>query len=148
MEVSDTSFDPARFMATVASFGHGMVVPVGYRAHGADWVEIALDYREDLVGDVGTGVLASGPVVTLMDVACGLAIWIRQGRLVPQVTLDLRVDYPRLPVPGRTVIGRAECYRLTRRIAFVRGHAHDGDPADPIAHVAGSFMLTGSGGDG
>jgi acyl-coenzyme A thioesterase PaaI-like protein len=38
------------------------------------------------------------------------------------------------------VIGRGECYRLTRSIAFVRGQAHDGDPSDPLAHVAGTFM--------
>ena len=40
------------------------------------------------------------------------------------------------------MIGRGECYRLTRAIAFVRGQAHDGDPADPLAHVAGTFMRT------
>jgi acyl-coenzyme A thioesterase PaaI-like protein len=42
------------------------------------------------------------------------------------------------------VYGRAECYKLTRRVAFVRGIAHDGDPGHPIAHVAGTFMFTGS----
>jgi len=56
------------------------------------------------------------------------------------VTLDLRVDYLRPAVPERTVIGRGECYRLTRSIAFVRGIAHDGDPNDPVAHVAGTFI--------
>jgi acyl-coenzyme A thioesterase PaaI-like protein len=54
--------------------------------------------------------------------------------------LDLRVDYLRPALPGRTVIGRGECYRLTRAISFIRGQAHDGDPADPLAHVAGTFM--------
>jgi acyl-coenzyme A thioesterase PaaI-like protein len=39
------------------------------------------------------------------------------------------------------VTGRAECYRLTRRVAFVRGLAHDGDPNDPIAHLAATFMI-------
>jgi len=40
------------------------------------------------------------------------------------------------------VIGHGECYRVTRRIAFVRGYAHDGDADDPVAHVAGTFMFT------
>ena len=42
--------------------------------------------------------------------------------------------------PGRTVIGRGECYAAKRRVAFVRGMAHDGDPADPVAHVSGTFV--------
>lgn len=61
-----------------------------------------------------------------------------------QATLDLRVDYLRPATPGKTVIGRGECYRITRAIGFVRGQAHDGDPADPLAHVAGTFMFTGA----
>jgi hypothetical protein len=31
---------------------------------------------------------------------------------------------------------------VTRSVGFVRGMAHDGDPADPVAHVTGSFMFT------
>ena len=57
-------------------------------------------------------------------------------------TLDLRVDYMRAAVPGKTVIGRGECYKLTRTISFIRGIAHDGDPDDPVAHVTGTFMAT------
>jgi uncharacterized protein (TIGR00369 family) len=90
-------------------------------------------------------VLASGPIITLMDMATSVATWCRRGAIRPQATLDLRVDYLRPARPGATVFGRAECYRLTRRIAFVRGVAHDGDESDPVAHVAGTFMLTDQG---
>jgi acyl-coenzyme A thioesterase PaaI-like protein len=45
-------------------------------------------------------------------------------------------------VPGRRIVGRGECYRTTRSIGFVRGLAHDGDEADPVAHVTGTFMFT------
>ena len=48
----------------------------------------------------------------------------------------------RAAVPGRTVIGRGECYKLTRNISFIRGIAYDADPDDPIAHVTGTFMAT------
>jgi acyl-coenzyme A thioesterase PaaI-like protein len=64
------------------------------------------------------------------------------GTFRPQATLDLRVDYLRPAVPGRAVIGRGSCYRMTRSIAFVRGFAHDGDPDDPVANVTGTFMGT------
>ena len=46
-------------------------------------------------------------------------------------------DRIRAATPGKTVIARAECYRLTRSAAFVRGLAHDGDPADPVARQPG-----------
>ncbi len=39
------------------------------------------------------------------------------------------------------MIGRGECLKLTRSIAFVRGIAYDETPDDPLAHVAGTFML-------
>ena len=135
-------FDPAAAARAVTSYGHNGALGARYVAHGADWVELALDYRADLVGDEETGVLASGPIIALMDMATSLATWIRRGHFEPQATLDLRIDYLRAATPGHTVTGHGECYRLTRRIAFVRGTAHDGDAADPIAHVAGTFMMT------
>jgi acyl-coenzyme A thioesterase PaaI-like protein len=67
-------------------------------------------------------------------------VGLKLGEFRPPATLDLRVDYLRPATPGKTVVGRGECYRITRSIAFVRGQAHDGDPADPLAHVAGTFM--------
>ena len=138
------AFDPVPAARLIIALGHNGALGARYLAHGEDWFELALDYRADLVGDEETGVLASGPIIALMDMASSLAVWTRRGRLEPQATLDLRVDYLRGATPGRTVTGRGECYRLTRRIAFVRGIAHDGDADDPIAHVAGTFMMTDS----
>ena len=43
-------------------------------------------------------------------------------------------------------VGRGECYGVTRSVGFVRGSAHDGDAADPVAHVAATFMFTAPGG--
>ena len=128
--------------------GHGEFLGIAYRDHGPDWVELSLDWREDLVGDPETGVLASGPVISLLDTATSMAAWIVQERYNPQVTLDLRIDYVRASPPGKTIVARAECYKLSRSMAFVRGFAHDGDPADPVAHAAGIFMLLDSSGGG
>lgn len=133
-----TGFDPERFFR--AGLGQGGALGIRYHAHGADWTELTLPYDEKLVGNLGTGVVASGPILSLMDMATSIGVWLRADAFVAHATLDLRVDYLRPATPGRTVIGRGECYRLTRSIAFVRGQAHDGDPADPLAHVAGTFM--------
>jgi uncharacterized protein (TIGR00369 family) len=137
-----SSFDPAFAARMVASFGHNGALGSRFVGHGEDWAELAIDYREDLIGDEATGVLASGPIIALMDMATSISVWIKRGVFRPQATLDLRIDYLRAATPGRTVFGRGECYRLTRRVAFVRGQAHDGDPNDPIAHVAATFMMT------
>lgn len=138
----DSSFDPERFVSTLASRAHGGLIGLRYVDHGEDWAELAIDYDEKLIGDVGTGVLASGPILALMDMATSMSIWIKQRRFRAQATLDLRVDYIRPATPGKAVIGRGQCYRITRSVAFIRGQAHDGDPDDPIAHVAGTYMFT------
>lgn len=122
--------------------GHNGMLGFVYHDHGDDWCALALPYRAELVGDPKTGILASGPVIALMDMASGISIWLKTGAFQPQATLDLRIDYLRPAEPGKTVIGRSECYKLTRRVAFVRGEAHDGDPSRPVAHVAGTFMFT------
>lgn len=133
-------FDPALVSALMNGRGHGGFVGLRYVDHGEDWIEIALPWRADLVGVPETGVLASGPIITLLDNATSMSVWVKSGAFRPQATLDLRLDYVRAATPGKTVIARAECYRLTRSAAFVRGLAHDGDPADPVAHAAGVFM--------
>lgn len=135
------SFDVEAFMEERArERGHGAFLGIGYHAHGPDWAELSLPYQERLIGEEASRVMASGPILALMDMACGIGAWLRFGRFHDQATLDLRIDYLRPATPGLTVIGRGECYRITRRIAFVRGHAHDGDPANPLAHVTGTFM--------
>lgn len=135
-------FDPKRFLEFARRVGHSGSLGVQYRDHGKDWVELCLPYDERLVGMPETGILASGPIVSLMDMCCGVSIWCRTGRFHPQATLDLRVDYLRPATPGNAIVGRGECYRIARSVAFVRGTAHDGDPADLVAHVSGTFMFT------
>jgi uncharacterized protein (TIGR00369 family) len=135
-------FDPVRFIAAMARNGHNGLVGMEYSAHGDDWCELALPWREELVGDTTSGIIASGPIITMMDMATSLSIWLKSGKFRPQATLDLRVDYLRPAEPGKAVVGRGECYKLTHSIAFIRGEAHDGDPARPLAHVAGTYIFT------
>ena len=135
-------FDPERFMSYVRQIGHGGAIGIAYHDHGEDWVELALPYDERLIGMPESGIIASGPMISLMDMATSLAIWIRLGTFRHQATLDLRVDYLRPATPGKTIIGRGICYGTTRSVGFVRGLAHDGDIGDPVANVTGTFMFT------
>ncbi len=140
-DVLSGAFDPERFFALMRTVGHGRALGLDYRASGEHWVELALPWREELVGVDETGILASGAIVSLVDTAGGASIWMALGRFQPIVTIDLRLDYLRPAVRGETVIARCECYKLTRSIGFVRGVAHGGDEGRPIAHAMGTFML-------
>jgi uncharacterized protein (TIGR00369 family) len=142
MSLSDKGFDPRLFMSYVRQVGHGGALGIAYHDHGPDWVELALDYDEKLIGVPASGIIASGPIISLMDMATSMAIWVKLDRFRHQATLDLRIDYLRPATPGKTIIGRGECYAVTRSVGFTRGLAHDGDPADPVAHVAATFMFT------
>ena len=113
--------------------------------HGKGVIEVP--WREDLVGDPDTGVIAGGVVTSLLDHTCGLAISTAAYGAIEgafgTATLDLRIDYMRPAAPRAGVTAEAHCYKVTRSIAFVRAQAWDADPADLIATAQGAFMLTG-----
>ena len=140
MSNADTKFDPKAFAPYMFGGSHNGWLGLRYASHGEDWVELELPWREDLLGESDREVLASGPIISLMDMASGMAIWTRMGEFRAVATLDLRVDYLRPAAARQAVFGRSECYRLTRSAAFVKGIAHDGDPEDPVANMAGVFM--------
>ena len=144
MSTPPDRFDPEQAAKFFCRHGHSGWLGLRYRDHGENWVELELPWREDLLGEPDRPVLASGPIVSLMDMASGMSIWQSHGTFTPVATLDLRVDYQRAAKERSSVYGRVECYRTTRSAAFVRGIAHDGDPLDPVAHVAGVFMTIGS----
>src|SRR5262245_39548470 len=100
-----------------------------------------LDWREELVGNPETGVVAGGPLTAMLDSCCGMAVATMLKNPMPFATLDLRIDYAKPAVPGQPMIAEAECYRITRSVAFTRAFAHQGDPKDPVAAAAGTFML-------
>lgn len=125
---------------------HTHALGFAYDRLEGDRVRIRVPWREDLVGDPDTGVLAGGLVTALLDHVGGLAVWIALDRFEPIATLDLRVDYMRAAEPRRDLIAEARCYRLTHSIAFVRAWAFEDGPEDPVAAAQAAYML--SAGDG
>ena len=135
------SFDAAKFVHIARQLGHTRALGLEHRGSGDDWAELALPWREELVGVPETGILASGAIVSLIDTTSGLSVWVKTNRFSPVVTLDLRLDYLRPAAKGETIVARCTCEKLTRRIGFVRGVAHGGDPERPIALSSATFML-------
>lgn len=127
-------------LASVAAHTHAL--GFAYEGLEGDSVRIRVPWREDLVGDPETGVLAGGLVTTLLDHVGGLAVWTALDRFEPIATLDLRVDYMRAARPRADLIAEARCYRLTHSIAFVRAWAFEDDPEDPVAAAQSAYILT------
>ncbi|MBA3578041.1 MAG: PaaI family thioesterase [Sphingomonas sp.] len=141
MSDAKRGFDPVAFFELARRVGHGRALGLQFRDSGSDWAELALPWRQELVGVPESGILASGAIVSLIDTASGTSVWVSLDKFVPIVTVDLRLDYLRPAVKDETIIARCECVKLTRRIAFVRGIAHGGDEKRPIALSAATFML-------
>lgn len=101
-----------------------------------------LPYDPKLVGNPDTGTLHGGAITALLDGCSGAAVFAALTELVPLATLDLRIDYLKPAEPGKSVIAKATCYKLTRNVAFTRAVAYQDDPDDAIAHSVGTFMLS------
>lgn len=142
----DPNEDHARQMQFIdrfiGSIPHSKTLGITYRAHGDDWAELEMAYAPSLVAYLDSRVIASGAIFALMDSTAGFSVMARRGEMQPTATIDLRLDYLHPAIPEQSVIGWAQCYKLTRNIAFVRGVAHQGDITHPVANMVGSFILS------
>jgi len=113
-----------------------------------DIATLMVPYAPHLVGNPDTGVIHGGVITSLLDNASGMSIGCHTGERKGMATLDLRIDYMHPATPGEDVYARAECYKITNNIAFVRGiacHKKNGvlEIDDPIATSVATFMITG-----
>jgi uncharacterized protein (TIGR00369 family) len=98
-------------------------------------------YAAELVGNPDTRVVHGGVITALLDNTCGIAVGTLTGMRGQIATLDLRIDYMKSAEPDRDIFAFAECFKVTKNIAFVRGVAYIDDRNDPIATCAAAFML-------
>lgn len=110
---------------------------------GEGTAEITMGYDERLVGDPKTRVIHGGAVSALMDTCGGAAVMSHPNAPTGTATIDLRIDYMRASTPGEMIVAEAECYHITRNVAFVRAMAHNGDPERPVAQAHGAFTVEG-----
>jgi uncharacterized protein (TIGR00369 family) len=129
-------------LATMAAFvPHNRALGLRFIGAADGRVTIALPYDEKLIGNPMTRVLHGGAITALMDATCGMAVFIKLREPVPIATLDLRIDYLRPATPDQLVHAAAECFKLTRNVAFVRCEAFH--PDGPLVAVAnGTFIVS------
>lgn len=132
------------FAAIIDGTPYMVAIGAYYIGKTEDGVSMGLTYRDDLIGDPQSGVLAGGVLTAMLDHGCGLAVWDRLNEFKPIATLDLRIDYMRAAKPGKDLIITAKCFKLTRTIGFVRAFAYEDTPADPVAAAQAAFVITAS----
>ncbi|MCB2109785.1 PaaI family thioesterase [Albidovulum sp.] len=127
--------------AFIEAIPHARALAMQLDEIGEGSATISMPYDARLVGDPQTGVIHGGAVSVLMDTCGGAAVLSHPTGAVGTATLDLRIDYMRPATPGQRITARAECYHVTRSVAFVRATAEDDDRARPVATATGAFTL-------
>lgn len=107
---------------------------------GPGRASLLLPARSTWTGDAERKLIHPGCLSVLADTACGVAVGCALEQLEPFATLDLRMDYLRPPVAETDLICHAECHRLSRSVAFVRGELVQPGQSEAVATVYATFM--------
>jgi uncharacterized protein (TIGR00369 family) len=143
--MTDTNLKAAR------QFISAIPIPPPLACGSMKWVQavcvLSMPYDLRLVGDPQTGVIHGGAVSALLDTASGAAVMAHPDAPGTTATINLRIDYLRAATPGQRITAVAECYHITRSVAFIRASAMDEDEARPVAMATGTFAVDNRKGD-
>lgn len=134
--------DPGKIAGMLlAGIPHAEALKLHVVAVEAGKVTCRVPFAEHLVGNPDTRVIHGGVITALLDNSCGIAVGSKTMLRGQIATLDLRIDYMKAATPDQDIFAYAECFKVTRNIAFARGIAYQTDREDPVATCAAAFML-------
>ena len=125
----------------IEAIPHAQALGMELTSIGDGAAEIKMGYDPRFVGDPVSGVIHGGAVSALMDTCGGAAVMAHPAGTVSTATIGLRIDYMRPAPPEEPITAKAECYHVTRTVAFVRATAFASDPTKPVAAATGTFTF-------
>ncbi len=102
-------------------------------------VLMKLTYHNALIASPDTGAIAGGALTALLDTCSGFVSSTVLEPMGVTATIDLRVDYLRMPEPNKAIYAEVEVIRTTKYIIFTRGVAWQ-NKDKPLAYSAGNFV--------
>lgn len=129
-----------RFVATLR---HCQVLGLRVVSAEGNTLIMKLPYQQQAVGNPATGVFHGGSLTTLMDTACGTAVFsVLPGfELCP--TLDLRMDYMKAAEPGEDLLAEATVVRIASSVVFTECLVYQQSDRDLVAKCSATFMRIG-----
>lgn len=129
-----------RFLATLR---HCQLLGLTVVDANEQQLTMRLPYRPDIVGNPMTGTVHGGSLTTLMDTACGTAVFsVLPGfELCP--TLDLRMDYMKAASAEQDLFAIARVVRIAESVVFTQCDVVQGEAGDVVARCAATFMRIG-----